>query len=46
MILFTALAKPPKLFDQFMWAEMATNYFTNAHLGFFEQLMTTHKEIK
>ena len=29
------------LFDQFMWAEMATNYFNNAHLGFFEQLMVT-----
>ena len=41
MILFTALTKPPMLFDQFMWAEMATNYFKNAHLGFFEQLMVT-----
>jgi len=41
MILFTALTKPPMLFDQFMWAEMATNYFRNAHLGFFEQLMIT-----
>jgi hypothetical protein len=29
------------LFDQFIWAEMATNYFNNAHLGFFEQLMVT-----
>ena len=41
MILFTALTKPPMLFDQFMWAEMATNYFKNAHLGFFDQLMVT-----
>ena len=41
MILFTALTKPSMLFDQFIWAEMATNYFKNAHLGFFEQLMVT-----
>ena len=41
MILFTAVTKPPMLFDQFMWAEMATNYFKNAHLGFFQQLMVT-----
>jgi hypothetical protein len=41
MIIFTALTKPQMIFDQFMWAEMATNYFKNAHLGFFEQLMVT-----
>jgi len=26
MILFVALTKPSMLFDQFMWAEMDTNY--------------------
>ena len=39
IFLFTAITKPPMLFDQFMWAEMATDYFKNSHLSFFEQLM-------